>query len=122
MVAGAREIQQKGLAFLLRAVRTHAEGDADDAMRSLLRRHGDRWSPRSASGLLSTVPPAQPIGPDAPAAVGEAETRAEAVARYVRRLVFDGRLRPGQRLPQDEIARRRGEPHPRPRGHHRARA
>jgi DNA-binding GntR family transcriptional regulator len=36
---------------------------------------------------------------------GDAETRAEAVARYVRRLVFDGRLQPGQRLPQDEIAR-----------------
>jgi DNA-binding GntR family transcriptional regulator len=109
VVAGAREIQQKGLAPLLRAVRTHAEGDADDAMRSLLRRHGDAVvAAFSASGLLSATPPAQPVGPDAPAAVGEAETRAEAVARYVRRLVFDGRLRPGQRLPQDEIARRVG--------------
>jgi DNA-binding GntR family transcriptional regulator len=36
---------------------------------------------------------------------GDAETRAEAVARHVRRLVFDGRLQPGQRLPQDDIAR-----------------
>jgi DNA-binding GntR family transcriptional regulator len=90
-------------------VRTHAEDDADDAMRSLLRRHGDAViAAFSASGLLSMVPPAQPVGPDAPAAVGETETRAEAVARYVRRLVFDGRLRPGQRLPQDEIARRVG--------------
>jgi DNA-binding GntR family transcriptional regulator len=106
VVAGAREIQQTGLTPLLRAVRTHAEGDADDAVRSLLRRHGDAVvAAFSASGLLSTVPPAQPIGPDA---VGEAETRAEAVARYVRRQVFDGRLRPGQRLPQDEIARRVG--------------
>ena len=36
---------------------------------------------------------------------GDAGTRAEAVARHVRRLVFEGRLQPGQRLPQDDIAR-----------------
>jgi DNA-binding GntR family transcriptional regulator len=32
------------------------------------------------------------------------ETGADAVARYVRRLVFDGTLAEGQRLPQDDIA------------------
>lgn len=32
------------------------------------------------------------------------ETSAEAVARYTRRLIFEGRLVAGQRLPQDEIA------------------
>ena len=34
----------------------------------------------------------------------EAETSAQAVARYVRRLVFEGTLTAGQRLPQDDIA------------------
>jgi DNA-binding GntR family transcriptional regulator len=34
----------------------------------------------------------------------DGETSAEAVARYVRRLVFDGKLADGQRLPQDDIA------------------
>jgi DNA-binding GntR family transcriptional regulator len=38
------------------------------------------------------------------AAPREGETSAEAVARYVRKLIFDGRLDAGQRLPQDEIA------------------
>jgi DNA-binding GntR family transcriptional regulator len=109
LVAGARQIQQMGLTSLLLAVRTRAEGEADDAMRALLGRHGEAViAAFSVWGLLSTVVPAQPIGPEAPVATGEAETRAEVVARYVRRLVFDGRLRPGQRLPQDEIARRVG--------------
>lgn len=39
------------------------------------------------------------------AAPRSGETSAEAVARYVRKLIFDGRLEAGQRLPQDEIAR-----------------
>ena len=34
----------------------------------------------------------------------DGETSAEAVARYVRRLVFEGKLEDGQRLPQDDIA------------------
>jgi DNA-binding GntR family transcriptional regulator len=38
------------------------------------------------------------------AAPRDGETSAEAVARYVRKLIFDGRLEAGQRLPQDEIA------------------
>lgn len=39
------------------------------------------------------------------AAPREGETSAEAVARHVRKLIFDGQLKAGQRLPQDEIAR-----------------
>jgi DNA-binding GntR family transcriptional regulator len=39
------------------------------------------------------------------AAPRDGETSAEAVARHVRKLIFDGRLKAGQRLPQDEIAR-----------------
>jgi DNA-binding GntR family transcriptional regulator len=38
------------------------------------------------------------------AAPRHGETSAEAVARYVRKLIFDGKLEAGQRLPQDEIA------------------
>ncbi len=34
----------------------------------------------------------------------DGEMSADAVARYVRRLIFDGELNDGQRLPQDEIA------------------
>jgi DNA-binding GntR family transcriptional regulator len=34
----------------------------------------------------------------------DTETSAQAVARYVRRLVFEGALTAGQRLPQDDIA------------------
>jgi DNA-binding GntR family transcriptional regulator len=34
----------------------------------------------------------------------DGETSAEAIARYVRRLVFEGELEDGQRLPQDDIA------------------
>lgn len=32
----------------------------------------------------------------------------EQVARYIRRLIFDGELRPGQRVPQDDVARALG--------------
>lgn len=32
------------------------------------------------------------------------ETGASAAARYIRQLIFEGRLEPGQRLPQDDIA------------------
>jgi len=106
VVGGARQIQQEGITPLLRAMRAGAEDDADGVMRALLRRHGDAVTAAfAASGLLGPVSaravPADALG----AAPGEAETRAEAVARHVRRLVFDGRLRPGQRLPQDDIAR-----------------
>lgn len=38
------------------------------------------------------------------AAPRDGETSADAVARYVRKLIFEGRLEAGQRLPQDEIA------------------
>ena len=38
------------------------------------------------------------------AAPRDGETTAEAVARYVRKLIFEGRLVAEQRLPQDEIA------------------
>jgi DNA-binding GntR family transcriptional regulator len=69
-------------------------------MRALLRRHGDAVIAAFAtSGLLGGA------ADDHRATLRDAETRAEAVARHVRRLVFDGRLRPGQRLPQDDIAR-----------------
>jgi DNA-binding GntR family transcriptional regulator len=47
--------------------------------------------PRSASARSSRAAPRAD------------ETNAEAVARYVRKLIFEGRLSPGQRLPQDEI-------------------
>ncbi len=50
-----------------------------------------------------------PTSPPAPrsrrAAPRAGETSAEAVARYVRKLIFDGALEAGQRLPQDEIAK-----------------
>ena len=66
VVGGARQIQQKGLTQLLRAVRVGAEDDADDAMRSLLRRHGEAVvATFSASGLLNPIP-TQPISADAP--------------------------------------------------------
>ena len=39
-----------------------------------------------------------------PAAPRDGETSADAVARHVRKLVFEGRLVAGQRLPQDDIA------------------
>jgi DNA-binding GntR family transcriptional regulator len=32
----------------------------------------------------------------------------EDAARYIRRLIFDGRLKPGERVPQDEVARALG--------------
>jgi DNA-binding GntR family transcriptional regulator len=53
------------------------------------------------------VTPARPArtARAARAAPREGETSADAVARYVRKLIFDGRLTAGQRLPQDEIAK-----------------
>ena len=38
------------------------------------------------------------------AAPRDGESSADAVARYVRKLIFEGRLEAGQRLPQDDIA------------------
>lgn len=35
-------------------------------------------------------------------------SRGEAAALYIRRLIFEGRLRPGERVPQDDIARALG--------------
>ncbi len=100
VVGGARQIQQEGLAPLFPAMRARAADDADGIMRALLRRHGDAVIAAFAtSGLLGGA------ADDHRATPRDAETRAEAVARHVRRLVFDGRLRPGQRLPQDDIAR-----------------
>jgi DNA-binding GntR family transcriptional regulator len=53
VVDGARQIQQEGLGPLLRAMRARAEDDADDAMRALLRRHGDAVvAAFAATGLL----------------------------------------------------------------------
>ena len=106
VVGGARRIQQEGLTPLLRAMSVRAEVDADGAMRAVLGRHGDAVITAFAAAGLLGPHRSRPVTADAHrAAPGSAETRAEAVARHVRRLVFDGRLRPGQRLPQDDIAR-----------------
>ncbi|MCU1452287.1 MAG: transcriptional regulator, GntR family [Acidimicrobiales bacterium] len=43
-------------------------------------------------------------GRNSRAAPRDGETGPEAVARYIRKLIFEGRLEAGQRLPQDEIA------------------
>jgi DNA-binding GntR family transcriptional regulator len=39
-----------------------------------------------------------------PAPVGERRTSADDAARYIRRLIFDGHLRPHDRVPQDDTA------------------
>jgi DNA-binding GntR family transcriptional regulator len=44
--------------------------------------------------------PARPL----PAPVGERRTSADDAARYIRRLIFDGHLRPHDRVPQDDTA------------------
>src|SRR4051812_10133193 len=48
----------------------------------------------------------RPMAPPSSArnAPRDTETSAQAVARYIRRLVFEGTLTAGQRLPQDDIA------------------
>jgi DNA-binding GntR family transcriptional regulator len=47
--------------------------------------------------------------PSAPVPLGEHRSHrvssGEAAARYIRALIFEGRLRPGERIPQDEVAR-----------------
>ena len=49
-------------------------------------------------------PMAGPFAKAARNAMRDGETSADAVARFVRRLIFEGALTPGQRLPQDDIA------------------
>ena len=50
------------------------------------------------------MPTSTPVPRTRRAAPRDGETSAEAVARYVRKLIFDGKLEAGRRLPQDEIA------------------
>jgi len=108
VVPAGREIQAKGIGRLVRLLKAHRSDDAEPLMRATLRQHGDAVVDAfGESGLLRDVGPSDALerleavsGP--PARVGE--TSAGAVASYVRKLIFDGRLDAGQRLPQDEIA------------------
>lgn len=110
VVPAGREIQAKGIGRLVPLLKARRPDDAERVMRATLRLHGDAVVHAfDESGLLRELG-ARPS--DAPEGVGQtsgttprsSDTSAEAVARYVRKLIFDGRLDAGQRLPQDEIA------------------
>jgi DNA-binding GntR family transcriptional regulator len=105
VVGDAREIQQSGLATVLKAIADHDGDTAFDQMRELHRRQGNAVvATFSTRGLLSppAEPPARSSGPSP--ADSESRTGADRVSRYIRGLIIRGTLASGQRVPQDEVA------------------
>jgi DNA-binding GntR family transcriptional regulator len=112
IVAGSREIQESGIASVVRATKAGDPAAAGLAMRKLLRRQGlavvDAFQRRGLFELDrdagTNVANSGSVAGRSAAAMRVAESGADAVARQIRTMVIDGRLAPGQRLPQDDIA------------------
>lgn len=100
-VPGSQDIQRRGISDVLRAMRKRDEVGARRAMRELLNRQGTAvtkaFDQRGLMNDRASVDETSWPRRDPPTSAG-------AVATHVRELIFEGRLEPGQRLPQDDIA------------------
>ncbi len=105
VVAGARQIQQSGLATVIKAI---ADRDGDAAfhhMRELHRRQGSAVvATFETRGLLASAEDLAARLSGSSQVVSERHTGADRVSRHIRDLIIGGALAPGQRVPQDDVA------------------
>ncbi|MDQ6697942.1 MAG: GntR family transcriptional regulator [Actinomycetota bacterium] len=100
-VSGARRIQERGIAEILKAIAARDASVAGRAMRDLLRRQGaaviKAFDGRGLMNDRATVVESTWLR-------GDVGASADVVAARVRQQIFEGSLQAGQRLPQDDIA------------------